>query len=89
MQTLVCFSKNVSGRRNERVFPAPVGASTVLGMGIDRGQAQCPSNLLLRVPSDGDGTRGLSGDLAQIGCVCVRKAKESSILEPVMIRPVT
>ena len=87
--TLVCLSKNVSGRRKERVFPAPVGASTVLGMGIDRGQTQWPSNLSLRATSEGDGRRGRSGDLAHMGCVWFRKAKESSILGPVRIRPVT
>lgn len=86
--TFVCLSKKVSGKRNERIFPAPVGASTVLEMGIDRGQTQCPINLLLRTPTEGEGARGLSGDLAQMGCVWFRNAKESSILEPVMIRPV-
>jgi len=87
--TLVCLSKNVSGRRNERVSPAPVGALAVLEIGIDRGQTQCPSNLSPRAPSERDGSRGLSGDLDQMGCVWFRKTKESSILGPVMIRPVT
>lgn len=61
----------------------------VRGMGIDNGHSQCPRSLLLDAPSEGEGIRGNSGDFDQIGCTWLRNTTESSIFEPVMIRPVT
>lgn len=69
--------------------PEPEGTVAVLGRASDSGQTQCPRSLLDAAPSDGEGTRGVSVDFDQIGCVWFRKTKESSIPDPVMIRPVT
>jgi hypothetical protein len=87
--TRVWRSKNVSGSRKERISPDPPGAEAVLASAIESGQTQCPSSLLLDAPSEGEGTRGASGDFDQMGWIWFRKTKESPMFEPVMIRPVT
>lgn len=87
--TRVWRSKNVSGSRKERISPDPPGAKAVLASAIESGQTQCPSSLLLDAPSEGEGTRGASGDFDQMGWIWFRKTKESPTFEPVMIRPVT
>jgi hypothetical protein len=56
---------------------------------MESGHTQCPMSLLDEAPSEGEGKRGVTIDFAQIGCVRLRKMKQSSICEPVMIRPVT
>jgi len=87
--TRVWRSKKVSGSRKQRISPDPAETEAVLASAIESGQTQCPSNLLLDAPSEGEGTRGASGDFDQMGWTWFRKTKESSMLEPVMIRPVT
>lgn len=87
--TRVFRSRKVSGRRHERISPAPVGTVAVRGSGIDKGQTQWPTSLLDVVPCDGDGSRGVSIDFAHMGTEMFRKTKESCILDPVIMRPVT
>ncbi len=87
--TGVFRSRKVSGSRHGRISPAPKGTVTVRGRGIERRHTQCPSNLLDAVPSESDGIRGVSIDFAQMGCVRLRNTKQSLMLDPVMIRPVT
>lgn len=56
---------------------------------MDKGHKQCPRSLELDAPSEGEGTLGVSGDFDQMGSVWLRNTKESSMLAPVMMRPVT
>jgi len=73
----VLRSRKVSGRRKERISPDPVGATTVRGSGIDRGQTQWPKSLLDVVPCEGDSIRGVSNDFAHMGVDTFRKTKLS------------
>lgn len=87
--TGVFRSRKVSGSRHGRISPEPKGTVTIRGRGIESCHTQCPSSLLEAVPSEGDGIRGVSIDFAQMGCVWLRNTKQSLMLDPVMIRPVT